>query len=549
MSAFQGKISRRMLPRWRTAFKAAQSPEFSALKRPKAIKDDGGLELRRAAEDFSQSPSLGVAADVISNALLVGNSTIAASAARFVIEHEDQSPKALLFLANSLVSPINNSEDNPDLEIAKKVADTRRLLRLQPDNPMLWSDMARHHASMGDKKRAYKCMSTALQLAPNHRWMIRTMSRFMVHQGDPVAAHKLLANHARTRTDPWLIAAELACAQVAAKAPKFWRQATDILKHDAISPFHISELATAVAMIELEGSERKRAKKYIQKGLVSPTENTLAQVFWAKENKHLSDGFKLAELVRSADDAYEADYQLNLVNGELTRAISAAKVWSSDEPFATRPKAEIAYSASLLDDYDLTIKMADEVKQLDGHVDLNLEMNRIYAVLSSGRLSPAIDSVEIERYRTRLFSVIRQSRDSSFHAMANLGLWHCRFGEFETGLEIYRQAVNTATKLHAKDSAANAAMFAAREAILAKSPKSSLLLEEAKVLAKKSTNKSTDFYLRKLDALIVHNGDPKEILSASSAPKFLKPLALPLPKMRIEKTKEGFVIWLPPKHK
>lgn len=545
MSALHGKISRRMLPRWRTSVRAAQSPEFSALKRPRPVQSDNGDLLREIAVDFSKSPSLGIAADLISNALLAGQTNTAESAARFVIEHQDESPKALLLLAKSVVEPTGpSSELSPAI---LNVAAVRRLLRLHPDNALLWSDMARHHASLGDKGRAYKCMQAALQLAPNHRWMIRTMSRFMVHQGDPVAAHKLLASHPKTRTDPWLIAAELACAQVAGKAPKYWRQATDILKHEAVSPFHISELATSVAMIELEGSERKRARKYIQKGLVSPTENTLAQVFWAKENKHLSDGFKLDELVGSTADAYEADYQLNWLKGELLTAIRSARIWSGDEPFAARPKAEIAYAASLLDDYDLTIQMADEVKRLDGQVDLNLEMNRICAVLSSGRLSRINDTLEIERYRSVLVNAIAQGNENSYHAMANLGLWNYRYGDSETGQLIYQQAIESAIKLHLKDAAASASTFAAREAILAKSSTAPVVLESAKALAKKSGNKANDFYLRKLDALIVDVGASKEILSANSASRFLRVTPPPPPKMRIERTKDGVILWLPPK--
>lgn len=544
MSALHGKIDRRMLPRWKTAVNAARSMEFAALRRPTPVLINAGEELKQVAEDFSRSPNLGVAADVISTALLVGQLGVAETAAKFIVEQGGESPKTLLLLANSVL--------NPDLQLGAsvtRIADTRQLLRLNSHNPMLWADIGRHHASLGDKNRAYKCMQTALQLAPNHRWMIRTMARFMVHQGDPAAAHRLLVNHPRTRTDPWLIAAELACAQVAAKAPKFWRQATDMLKGDAVSPFHVSELATAVAMIELEGSERKRARKYIQKGLISPTENVLAQIFWAKENKHLSDAFKIDELVQSTNDAYEADYQLNLVKGELILAMESAQTWRTDEPFASRPKAEIAYAASLLDDYDLTIKMADEVKNLDGQVDLNLEMNRIYAVLSSGKLIPDVDGVEIERYRVRLLNAIKLSDDNSYHAIANYGLWHYRYGNVEVGKSIYRQAIDTALKLHSRDSASSAAIFAAREAILAKDPEATLMLAEAKKLTMKTVNKASEFYLRKLDALIMDDSNAKEILSVASAEKFLRTPPVSAPKMRFEKTKNGYVIWLPPKQK
>jgi tetratricopeptide (TPR) repeat protein len=543
MSIFHGKSTRRILPRWRASIKTGKNSDFAALKEPPRVSCNVEEELRQQADDFAHSPLLGTAAEFLSTALLAGKTDTAAIAASFILEHQDKAPHALIQLAQRATG--NTEELNP-VTSDEQIAKTRRLLRINPKNPVLWSDMARHFAGLGDKREASRCMKTALHLAPDHRWILRTAARFLVHQDDPVAAHTLLAKHPRTKIDPWLMAAELACAQVAGRAPKFWKQAGDILRWDRVSPVHISELATAVAMMELESGERKKARKYVHKSLIAPTENTLAQIFWAKENRHLNDGFGLDELVKSANDAYEADFQVAVLGGDLLRALVAAQSWSTDEPFAARPCVEIAYIASLLDNHDLTIKMAHRVKQLDGRSDPSLELNAIFSTLSSGKLNKEGDWAELEKIKINLLRTIEQKDVNTCHAVANLGLWHYRYGDALVGRELYQQAISNAQKTQRAELATMAAIFAAREAILSSDPSASAIFHQAQTLAGKTAHKASDFYIRKLDELILNPSKADEILSPSSAEKFLSVKKI-TGTFRVEQTKEGLVLWVPKK--
>lgn len=490
---------------------------------------------------FESTPTVGAAAEVLAASVLAGEDSSAQVAARFIVEHEQASPIALLTFARSVIQPFDK-EDAGTAGAASPVARTRALLRTFPNNPMLWSDMARHFAAIGDKRRALRCMQTAFRLAPDHRWTLRTMSRFLVHQEDRVSAHKLLAEHPRTSGDPWLIAAELACAQVAGRAPKFWRRAVDILKFDAVAPVHMSELATAVAMMELEAGERRRARKFVQKGLIAPTENALAQMFWAHEYKHLGDDYRLDELVRSVADAYEAEFRLNLTRGDLLNALNSARTWQEDEPFAARPRCEIAYVASLLDDHELTLRMAEEVMRLDGRVDHNLEMNRVFALLSSGKLRAQEHWQEVERVRQHLVTAIERGGPEPYHVIANLALWQYRYGNLAEGRTLYQVAIDLARKIGRPESAAIAATFAAREAILARHPEAAIELTRAKDMVTKARSKVGEFYLRKLDELIVDPGRASEVLSAKSAERFSVSRE---DRLHFEKTSSGFVVWLP----
>lgn len=548
MSILQSKGDRRILPRWRASDNASLPVELSALRPLKPITSSIEAQQSCDAADFNNSPSVGIAAELVSSAVLTGDKEILNRAARFILENENKAPEALVTFVKSVIETENSGKEK--MARARPVVKTRALLQIHSDNPLLWSDMARHYASLGDKKRASRCIQTALHLAPNHRWVLRTSSRFLVHQEDPSAAHKLLATHPRTAYDPWLIAAEIACAQVAKKGSKFWRQAKNMLKLNNLSPVHLSELAIAVGMMELESGERKRARKYVHTSLIAPTENTLAQVFWAKENRHLSDGYQLDQLVKSANDAYEADFRLNMAQGNLLAALKSAETWSEDEPFAARPKFEVAYVASLLDNHALTVEMANQVARLDRDHHPGLEMNCVFALISSGKHSIEKDAGEIESLRSKIVRSMERDGETAYHAIANLALWNYRYGDQVEGKNLYQKAVMAAEKAQALEAAALAATFAAREAILAKDNSAALILQEAKVLARRSKNKASEFYIRKLDALLKSPGEAAHILCPDSAKEFLVVQPPRVEALRVEKGEGGrYTLWLPAGHR
>lgn len=549
MSIFLDKFQRRILPRWRTSGSAAQSADLMATKPLRFRVVNDGSHLLEARNAFEREPSIGNAADLIAAASMAGETGTAEQAAGFVLENATHAPQTLLSLAHSLLDepiaptgvPLVGTRSNGTV-----IAHTRTLLRLNPHNPVLWSDMARHHASHGNQRDAKRCMDVALQLAPNHRWLLRIATRFLVHSGEKEEAHRLLARHPRTPKDPWLLAAELATAQVAERPPKFWRQCNDFLKIGGVAPLHLSELATAVGMFELESGETKKARRLVGMALRDPTENTLAQVSWARENKHLKGAIVLDDLVQKASNAFEADFRLKERAGDLLGAKSAGEQWANDEPFAARPIIGLVFISSILDDYDQTIELAEKVRRLrrpDVREDLTMEMNTLFARMSSVHLSLEKNGREIEAIHTRL-KVISEEKNA-YHALANLALWHYRFGQAQVGAALYQKVIETLEKNGSLDSASLATAYAAREAILARQPGAQVLLEQAKALAKRSRYAVADFYVRKLDHLIIAPEKSKEILSPTSAARYLLSFKPKPATVRLVKGPNGPIILVP----
>ncbi len=527
----RSRAQRRLVPRWKLSTAATSARDFSSLKPAPSVRVSPVNQPGAAFESFRVERDIGTAAEALAEAIVEGNQQSSRVAATFLLQHQNEIPSALLNLARTA-----NGEMGQRLALeTSDVAKTRALLRLSPNNPALWSDLARHHSTHGEKKRASRCMKVAMQLAPNHRWMLRTAARFFVHQEDAEAAHRLLARHPRTKLDPWLIAAELACAQVAGRAPKFWKLANDIVRFDRFSSGNISELATAVAMMEIESGNRRHAKKLILRGLLAPTENTLAQVLWAQDRRHLGDDFPMMEsLAGKLSDAHEAGFKISLGNGDLANALKASRAWQVDEPFAIRPKHETMYVASLLDDHSLSLRTANAARKLDGKLAEGMELNEIFAKLSAGGLQDA-EKIQIE---ARLRTLMARGDVFAVQATANLALWNYRFGKRELGAMLYKRAIELARRADGYESAAHAAMFATREAILAGEPFAATLLDEARELAQRSKSAPATFYLGKLDALLEAPDKAKEILS----PSYFARTAPPLKLIRVTKDDVGYIL-------
>jgi hypothetical protein len=93
-------------------------------------------------------------------------------------------------------------------------------------------------------------MTVALGLAPNHRAVLRAAARMLIHLGQTDEAHTLIRRHARTPTDPWLMATEISIAQVLGQTPVFAGKGRRFTRDHAHQPAYVTELAGAVAAAE-----------------------------------------------------------------------------------------------------------------------------------------------------------------------------------------------------------------------------------------------------------------------------------------------------------
>lgn len=520
MSIARDQYDRRLLPRWRASSDLGEAQELLPIRPAKQIAlSEDGRHLRESRYQFEITPTIGHALDLFSAAIVTKSAEADIHrAAQHLLSHANELAPSLKNLVQRYAGGRPSEATAEPQHDRVIVANSRRLLRINPRNPLVWADLARHYAATGNKKRAIQNMQVALALAPDHRWIIRAAVRCFVHCEESVYAHRILSQHPRTKQDPWLIAAELATAQDANRPPHFWRQANQMLQWGNLRPEHLSELSTAVAMYDLESSGARRARKHLAKGLDLPTENALAQIAWAVQQKHLTGMTSIDELVESNRNAHEAEFHRRAAAGDYLRALDACKRWSDDEPFAGRPFTGLAFLSSILDDYENTIHYANRAQTLDGKLDITTRLNRIYAELSLG---VATQSNMLEWFRDELYSLMKENE--STHLLANLGLWYYRAGLPERGREFYEKSIALSVKKGQLEQASMASAFCCREAILQNETDAGEFLAKTDQLATRARNVAAAFYVRKLKALISAPEKAKYILSPESAAEFIAP--------------------------
>lgn len=498
---FPRKESRRIVPRWRTSDSVASSKEFSPLKLGPVIRGPTKEILDAQLTEFEQTPTMGIAAETIAAAVLAGERERAAGAARFVLDHPEDAPAPLLRSAEvslGLASPLGASAlDNENSAIHR----AKMLVRRNPRNPAVWVDLARMQVSKGGPnalKQARRSMLTALNLAPNNRWVLRSANRFFLHNDEPEFAHRLLANHQRTRIDPWLMAAEIATAQMLGITPTSQRQAQQLIRAKSLAPAHRSELYAAFATFEMEHGANKFARRLFATALENTTENAVAQAEWA--SREMDDGIEVLPAIESVQGTYEARCAVEFAVGNLDGAYEAAKEWWCDEPFALNPVSMVCYLAGLREDFKTMLRFTSEAVARDPSETLHRH-NHIFASIATGEIFRYEELVQREIYGFTLTRIRREDRDLP-HALANAGMYLYRTGDLEGGRLAYEKSSMVAKRMGNPLMVTNVELYHAREAILRGAPWAAAAMEEAwraYRVSRRLSGLSIDRYLSKLD--------------------------------------------------
>jgi len=445
--------------------------------------------------DWRANRTLSFASDLIGSALVQGVPSLAAEAAQFVVNLGTGAPSALRELAlAALDDHPGASTDTPPRPnsisvLRTEIAEARRTLRESPRNPVLWVDLARLYTVIGQPDPAASAIRTALALAPESRFVLRAAARLFLHLDDPGRAYDLLRSAASTRSDPWLLASEIAFASVLGKAPRFVREGAAELGRGAYNPTELSELASGLGTLELEAGSVKRARKLFRQALRLPNDNALAQAQWANEH-HL--GLAPAETSVSRPRSYEARSQRLRLAGDWMGALAEARSWLFDEPFSRIAAAQASYLAAVpLGDYDEGARLA-QAGLLASPRDPLLLNNLAFCWASAGRL----DDAEAR------FGLIAAEDLMGPHRpalLATRGLLAYRRGRIEEGRDYYRRAGEEARRARSLFLEGMAALYHAREALLAGAPDAEAIWKEASSLAAKASEPEVDVVRRRHD--------------------------------------------------
>ncbi|WP_447003521.1 hypothetical protein ACRAKI_28195 [Saccharothrix isguenensis] len=467
MTALNGSEDRMIIPRWRMwkftrwsseviSLSSRTSPAETAFPVPFA---ERVTEITKRMASFKSRPGIHSAADLVGTALVLDllDHDGVTEAAQYVISQKSApiNARKIAERALGLTDAILPSGSSPDLNsnaARDRVVQLRRAVSLQPRNAICWADLAHAHTTLGTSQSALKAMRIALALSPDNRFILRSATRLHLQMDNFDTAHDLLVTNPRRLEDPWVLAAEIATANLAGRPIRNLRRGRQML--DAgFTPLHISELASALAALELQSGNTKQARRLLRKALEDPTENAVAQAEWSAQ--HGVDVVKPQQL--DIPQGFEARALYASRIGDFKQAVEHATYWLADQPFALDPAIFISYTASLLaQDYEAAAK-ASQLGLITNPNDPTLLNNLAFALASMDQPTQAAEVMR--RYPQGTGDTLERAAFT-----ATRGLIAYRLGDIEVGRKLYLDAVETfRTKGRASTAAIAIVMWACEE--------------------------------------------------------------------------------------
>jgi len=391
------------------------------------------------------------AAELVVGAVVTGVRDSLEDAARMVMAADVPQLTTLKMLAARVMAAegieVDPTDGEPFSDLTKQdaVQSLRRRaralkarLRRDPRNALAWTDLAFMFETLGQRLKADRAMRAAMATAPHNRHVLRSAVRLRVHHDELEHAFDVLKRTPATRSDPWLMAADVAVASAMAKPPHFIGVARDMLRSRNLPPFHTSELASAIGTLELYDGRLTRARRFLKDSLVDPTENSLAQASWlTRESSQLQ--------LESAPDplsisSAEGRAWVFKRNGRWSDSVRAATTWLIEQPFSSRPAIFGSYVAATAEGDLARTEAFARLGLVANPGNFTLLNNLAYARAKLGFASEAsaiLRKVDRARLTARENAVCR----------ATEGLVAFRTGDPERGSALYVNALELITNL------------------------------------------------------------------------------------------------------
>lgn len=322
------------------------------------------------------------------------------------------------------------SDDNQHPFLAS-IRAVRALLKSAPDNALALLDYAQFQAAVGRLERAERAIRTALALRPNNRLVLRTAARFFVHAGKADLGHALIRRHARTASDPWLMASEIALADVAKTQSQFLGKGKRFLfEHKKIPASQITELAGAVSMAELYSGNLKQARETQRQALLAPNDNVIAQAVELRDQLGLQlDGMTIERAIAASSEARVLQAWIDAAPDDV--AVHAHE-WHALEPFSSRPVQMLSTLCAYQGDHEVAMRWI-RAGLLADPVDQGLLINLAYVLVLRKDYFAAIEV--LRRLRAMKLSGLEP------FALATEGLMAYQQGAYVAGDLCYGAAV------------------------------------------------------------------------------------------------------------
>lgn len=487
---------RRIIPQWQKANFAIHQADMlglikSAAKTEPFVSDPDIVN--QAIASWKNSESVGELADLLSFGVDPSLHGLLIAPAKATIQSAGASVAMKMVAEEILRSGGSQAAVWSGKKLESSVQEIRSLLKLAPTDTIALIDLAQHHLTNGKTKAAYRCLITALQVSPNSVFATRAMARYWIHLEMPDRAHQFIKSSKLTPHDPWLMASEIAIAQVAKSPSTQLRRAQRAIAIKSFSPRDLSELAAAVGGTELSSGNLKEARKLFRAALDRPNHNVLAQAI----NNQTYLGIEIDEQVlrRAPNEASEGRAYKAIVEGDFEAAAKFTFNWGASEPFSSRPKLLESYVNGALGEYQVALTAAEDGLRADPN-DLTLRGNKAYAL--AGLLQ--FEAAEAE---LRVISAKDNDYLGAF-SLATKGMIATLSGESASGIALYEKALAEFKKKGDEESVTTCYAFMARAATITKIPEAPQIVQRANDRFSKSPSPAASVVLRTLNQVVAN---------------------------------------------
>ena len=440
---------RRVIPNWRPFNTTVLLGELSTAN-ISPINRLHNLSIDSYVEDYKSNKSIPFASELISASLVnrITDNPVVHEAASFILKNSSESTQSQQKIAKEVLFGTNNAEANhvsgltnitinelgaclQEKVFREKIHNLKQYVINFPYNVIAWVELSRCYSILGQEEQALRSMKVAVQLSPNNRYVIRCATRLFSHYGEIERAQYILRHNDFIKKDPWLLSADIAVATMQGRMSPFLKKGIELVDSNNYLPLSITELSSSIATVYLLNGEIKKSRKMFAKALISPNDNSDAQMEWAlKKERTLFDKSSLAI---NPQCNFEALTLSSFYNNNLIDALNHACQWFCDMPFSKQPVILGSSIADVLDNKQLSIAFLEKKKYI-------------------GRIN-------------------YQNITPSAHvcATATKGLISFREKNYEAGRNLYLKAIDETSRIHNLELNWIAILNYAREEIIAKS--------------------------------------------------------------------------------
>lgn len=467
---------RRVIPKWRSSSVHASLQDNLPLQRKdrkqsQLFFNNFSEELQRRLAEWRRNPDFGGAADLLNFSHISTYKDLLVEPAQYLSKGRKKLSPQLSSIVKSVLGVEEYHPYGQKNFTNSEISRQKILIEQNPRAAIPYVDIARLYVINNQLAHANRAIFTAVALAPDNRYVLRSASRFYIHNGDADRASHLLRRTARTQEDPWLLASLIAIETIQGKSPTYFKRAKSMLEGMRFEAVHLSELGAALATLQLDSGHIKDARRLFNRSLNNPNDNAVAQAVWAANEFSMNISIDPEWLANRYSS--EAAYYTHEKSGNYSEALKSAQAWFDDEPFSTRPLQAGAFAASILGKYEIA---EDQIRQalIIDPSSTDSKNNLAFAFMARNRLSEAVALLaEIHA------AEIRNGGKVSGHTLANVGMLYYRLGEVARGYQFYENSIAAFDSVRQSASKKIALAYWAHEASLANDPSLSHVITRA----------------------------------------------------------------------